>query len=96
MLTLKPNITQQTATPDYKILRKKKSAMTAWSASMHPLRVAPPYNHNQAYKKGVARNTFKHDLINLSLGCIPKDYFLLLSARVRKQKRTTVIIYPVL
>ena len=53
MLTLKPNITQQTATPDYKILRKKKSAMTAWSASMHPLRVAPPYN--QAYKKGVAK-----------------------------------------
>ena len=50
---LKPNITQQTATPDYKILRKKKSAMTA--ASMHPLRVAPPYNHNQAYKKGVAK-----------------------------------------
>ena len=95
MLTLKPNITQQTATPDYKILRKKKSAMTAWSASMHPLRVAPPYN--QAYKKGVAKiETPKHDLINLSLGCIPKYYFLLLSARVRKQKRTTVIIYPVL
>ena len=53
--TQKPNKTQQIATPDYKTLRKKKSAMTAWSASMHPLRVAPPYNHNQAYKKGVAK-----------------------------------------
>ena len=27
--TQKPNKTQQTETPDYKILRKKKSAMTA-------------------------------------------------------------------
>lgn len=50
-----PTKPKQTATPDYKTLRKKKSAMTAWSASMHPLRVAPPYNHNQAYKKGVAK-----------------------------------------
>lgn len=57
MLTLKPNITQQTRkqkrTTNNKILREKKSAMTAWSASMYPLRVAPPYN--QAYKKGVAK-----------------------------------------